>query len=440
MSPKKTTTKPSNKTTSAGSSGRRRDKAPTKAANVQLQPAAIDSIIKNVQDLAIVSKYASESNFFVGLDSQAKASMVIEKGRELGIHTVSACQVIHPIQTADGIKLAIEAKLYGAIAMNAGIRWKKIKKDAKGCILEFHSIIDKTIPVHTETFTMEDAARAGLHEKKNWVWYPEEMCYNRCLLKGLRYFDPRICMGLYSVEEVLDFEKITNGEGEEIYVIPEDTLGNVGIPDTETAPAQTVAEALPVETEPVETEPVETGPVETEAPERSVTPEEFEYTDEAGVEDDEEEIPEVDPLTLAHGEGMPRQPKKEFMPFEEAPSPSELDTGKRELAPETPVDPGILIHRQVVVDYMKVQGMENLYTTFKEWLALFQTSRKPMKNFVARNQFGKWSLSKGSIEDLKVLTDHLKWTMDTFITYCFNELKLDHVGIHTNPAMNPAPE
>ncbi|KKK54287.1 hypothetical protein LCGC14_3086270, partial [marine sediment metagenome] len=279
-------------------------------------------------------------------------------------------------------------------------------------------------------FTMEDAARAKLATKDNWVWYPEEMCYWRGFLKGVRVFDPRICMGLYSVQEVNDFEKITNGDGDEIYVIPDtELLESVGIPDTETAPTQTVAETLPIEDEVKGTVDIK----EAEDLGLGMHSEEEEYFD------DEEE---QEPMTEAE-EGPPQPTTgvvEKIMPFEEGPTPRELAQGKRDIAPVAPVDPGILIHKQVVVDFMKVQGMENLYTTFKEWLGSFQTSREPMRNFVARNQFGKWSISKGSIEDLKLLTDNLKWTMDKFISYCFIELKLKSVGIHKNPAMNAEPE
>ncbi len=425
---KKTKAASRRKTTNAGMIRRTQEKEKTKAATVKLQPAQIESIIKSTQDLAIVSKYAYESGFFAGINSAAEAAMVIEKGRELGIHTVSACQVIHPIKTQDGIKLAIESKLYAAIAMNHGVRWKIHDKTPEGCKLELYSITDKTIPNHIDTFTMADAARAGLAKKNNWVWYPEEMCYWRCFLKNCRVFDARICMGLYSVDEVLDFEKITNEGGEEIYVVPEDTLGSVGIPDTETAPNQTVAETLPIEDEVKGTVHIK----EAEDLGLSMHSEEEEYFDDEEEEEFEKKAAVVDhPMT-----GV----VEKIMPFEEGPTPTELTQGKRDIAPASPVDPGILIHKQVVVDFMKVQGMENLYTTFKEWLGSFQTSREPMRNFVARNQFGKWSISKGSIEDLKLLTDNLKWTMDKFISYCFVELKLKSVGIHKNPAMNTEPE
>jgi len=386
---------------------------PAKAEAAPIQPFQVESIIRNTQDLAIMGRYMSESGFFPGLSDVAKACMVIEKGRELGILPVSSGQVIHPIKTQDGTKLAIEAKLYGAIAMNSGVRWTVKKKDHTGCTLEFYSIIDKTIPHHIETFTMVDAKRAGLSEKKNWLWYPEEMCYNRCLLKGIRVFDPRICMGLYSVEEVRDFKKI----GDE-YILPEDTLAAEIIPQAETAPDQSAREKRG------------------EAPLPPRTTDDYTQAEDLGMGMAKERRqqparPEApDPGDYDDG----------FMPYDVEPTPGELNPGTRELAPATTADPEILIHKQFILDYMNVQQFAHLYPDFKEWLAVFQTSRSPMKNFVARNQFGQWSLEKGSKPDIKILADNIKWTMDKFIEHCFTVLKMSKVGIHSNPALAVDPD
>ncbi|KKK83161.1 hypothetical protein LCGC14_2796150, partial [marine sediment metagenome] len=160
----------SRRTTNAGMIRRSQEKEKTKAADKVLYPIPVESIIKSTQDLMLMGKMASESKFYAGIDTQEKACMVIQTGRELGIMEASACRVIHPIPTQAGPKLAIEAKLYAAIAMNLGVRWKIHEKTPAGCKLEFYSITDKTIPNHIDTFTMVDAARAGLAKKNNWVW------------------------------------------------------------------------------------------------------------------------------------------------------------------------------------------------------------------------------------------------------------------------------
>ena len=88
-------------------------KAQEKRSDKALYPIPVESIIKSTQDLMLMGKMASESKFYAGIDTQEKACMVIQTGRELGIMEASACRVIHPIPTQAGPKLAIEAKERG---------------------------------------------------------------------------------------------------------------------------------------------------------------------------------------------------------------------------------------------------------------------------------------------------------------------------------------
>lgn len=373
--------------------------AETKALTLKLAEKP-GMIIKSAQDLAIVSRYISESGFFPDLHEVAQAAVVVQAGSELGVQPIMSGQLIHPIRTNAGMKLVLEAKLLASIAMDNGVRWKIHKKDKTGCTLEFYSIIDKTIPNHTDTFTMEDAARAELDKKSNYVWYPEEMCYNRCMDKGLRVFDPRIATGFYTMEQAVDFKKIDDGEGGEVFVVPNEML------EVDTAPSQTVAETHP------------------EAAVPTGTTEKIEDAEDFG--------------EGVHSEPAARKPDsidEDFMPFDEEPTAEELEAPGKVIGTPAPTDPQILVYKEIVLNYLKVQGMDTLYSAFKEWLAIFQTSRDPMKVFVARNVHGKWSIEKGSVEDLKVMIENLKWTIDKFIDYCFTDLKLERVGIHTNPAL-----
>ena len=394
-------------------------KPPAKAAPSQL-PAKINkdlpvvdppqAIIKSPADLAIMARFVAESSFYPRLNDVAKAAVVIETGRELGIQMMMACQLIHPIATNDGIKVVIESKLLAMIALQNGVRWKIVQKDPTACTLEFYSLKDKTLPTHKETFTFKDAIRAGLSGKKNWQWYPEEMCYNRCLKKGLTVFDPRIGGGFYTLEEAVDFEPIDDNT-------VADELAAEVMPDTETAPDQNAAQTRGEATSP---------------PPR--TTEDHKEAEELGLG----QAPEQRQRKEQQGDA-PDEIDHDFMPYNDEPTPDELKPGTRDLAPPGPIDPVILIYKEVILDYFKIQQMDkiprDLYPDFKEWLAVFQTSRSPTRNFVARNQFGAWSIEKGSKADLKILTDNLNWTMRHFFEHCFNILKLPKVGIYDNPAL-----
>jgi hypothetical protein len=55
------------------------------------------------------------------------------------------------------------------------------------------------------TWTMKDAARAGLANKEVWRQYPRSMLRARVLAEGIRTVYPGVMAGTYTVEEVRDF-------------------------------------------------------------------------------------------------------------------------------------------------------------------------------------------------------------------------------------------
>lgn len=152
-------------------------------------------LMPNVSDLMQLGTALAQSGMFPHAKSAAGAVAIIECGRELGIKPVMALQTMAVIKG----KLSIESKALMALAKHNGIQIEVIKKNTNGCQLKFSRGSEKP---HTETFTMEDAKRAGLAQKENFKMYPEEMCYWRCGAKGLRVFDPGIGLGLYTKEEM----------------------------------------------------------------------------------------------------------------------------------------------------------------------------------------------------------------------------------------------
>lgn len=128
----------------------------------------------------------------------------IELGRELGSQPVQSLMRIFPVQGNMGIK----SEFLVALAIQGGIKYKIIKKDKKGCTIEFKRAGFDT---HNESFTEEDAKRIkdksgkALIEKDNYKNYPEEMYMWRCFAKGLRAYAPDIIGGVYTIEEIHDF-------------------------------------------------------------------------------------------------------------------------------------------------------------------------------------------------------------------------------------------
>jgi len=165
-------------------------------------------LINTMEDLHLFSAAVFKSQMWAGIKNPETAMVRIQAGRELGLQPIMALNKIHVTPRGD---IIIATSVLGAVAMDQGVRWQILQKDPKGCKLKIYRL-DGSIPEHTETFTMEDAKRAKLADKDNYLMYPEEMCYNRCLSKGLRVFDPRIGAGFYTKEEMEDAESQRFGE------------------------------------------------------------------------------------------------------------------------------------------------------------------------------------------------------------------------------------
>ena len=68
---------------------------------------------------------------------------------------------------------------------------------------------------HVSTFSMDDAATAGLAKKSNWTSYPEAMLTWRAVSKLCRTLFPDVVLGAGLVPEELDAEVGPNGEAYE---------------------------------------------------------------------------------------------------------------------------------------------------------------------------------------------------------------------------------
>jgi len=167
---------------------------------VEEKPAEtrIVKVMPDSEELMNLSDTFAKSGMFPSITNKFEAAAVIEYGREIGLKPIISLQTISVIKG----KLSIESKALYALALLKGINVKFVKKDAKGCTLEFSK---KGRAAYTTSFTEEDAKRAGLDTKDNYMKYPEEMYFNRCISKGLRAFDPGVLLGIYTVEEMDDF-------------------------------------------------------------------------------------------------------------------------------------------------------------------------------------------------------------------------------------------
>jgi hypothetical protein len=116
-------------------------------------------------------------------------------------------------------QVTLSAKVINLLLLRAGHRAEVLKLDDECCEIKFVRG-DRRKDQGAEfvyKYTMEDAKRAGLLNKKNWQTNPRDMLYNRCLSGGAIKHMPDATNGAYVIGEM-------PGDGDIIDVIPEDVI------------------------------------------------------------------------------------------------------------------------------------------------------------------------------------------------------------------------
>lgn len=122
------------------------------------------------------------------------------------------------IAQADGLHPATAARDYSIIQGQAAKKAEAILRDYQrsGGRVEWH---ERTDAVCSATFrhpsstplkvdwTIERATKAGLAKKDNWQKYPRAMLHARCVSEGCRATAPGSTGGMYTPEEIGDFEQ-----------------------------------------------------------------------------------------------------------------------------------------------------------------------------------------------------------------------------------------
>lgn len=118
-----------------------------------------------------------------------------------GIHPAMAVRKYHVIMGRPSMKA--EAML--SEFQKAGGRVKFLERSNTACRAEFSHPQGGSLEI---SYTIEDAKRAGLTTKSNSLWgkYPRQMLHARCVSEGIRSVYPAIVCGMYTPEEVRDFD------------------------------------------------------------------------------------------------------------------------------------------------------------------------------------------------------------------------------------------
>jgi hypothetical protein len=147
---------------------------------------------------------------------QRLAKAMVTSGM-FGIKDENQALMLMSIAVADGLHPATVARDYSIIQGTAAKKSEAILRDYQrsGGRVEWHVRTDtecsatfhhpSSTPLKVE-WTIERATKAGLTSKDNWKKYPRQMLSARVASEGCRATAPGSTGGMYTPEEVADFE------------------------------------------------------------------------------------------------------------------------------------------------------------------------------------------------------------------------------------------
>jgi hypothetical protein len=157
--------------------------------------------IRDMGELNSVALTVAKSGLF-GAKTPEQAFVAIATGMELGLKPMQALRNIVVVQgrptfSADGgFAVVRNHPEYG------GIRWEKQDDKEARCVITRISKGGQLKEEFPGSFTIKEAATAGLANKDNWKNYPARMLRARALSYACRDAFPDVLNGLYTPDEI----------------------------------------------------------------------------------------------------------------------------------------------------------------------------------------------------------------------------------------------
>ena len=151
-----------------------------------------------LSDITTMAEVAAKSKMF-GFKNSEEAMAIMLLCQAESLHPAVAMRDYHVIQGRPALK--VDAMLARFQQAGGSVQWK-VYTDAE-VTGTFSHPQGGTLDV---TWTMEQAKRIGITSKDNWRNYPRAMLRARCLSEGIRAVYPGVVVGVYTPEEVQDFD------------------------------------------------------------------------------------------------------------------------------------------------------------------------------------------------------------------------------------------
>ncbi len=149
-------------------------------------------------DISTMAEVAAKSKMF-GFKNPEEAMAIMLLCQAESLHPAVAMRDYHVIQGRPALKA--DAMLARFQQAGGTVQWKVYTdKEVTGT---FSHPQGGSLDV---TWTFEQAKRIGITTKDNWSKYPRAMLRARCLSEGIRAVYPGVVVGVYTPEEVQDFD------------------------------------------------------------------------------------------------------------------------------------------------------------------------------------------------------------------------------------------
>ena len=158
--------------------------------------------LNSIEDLARVGDVFVKSGFFSDTRDAAQAIVKVMAGQELGFAPIASMTGVYIVKG----KVSLSANLIAAAVKRSGRYTFRVRKhDAQICEIEFFEL-DKAgnkESIGTSSFSMQEAAQAGLASSATWKNFPRNMLYARAMSNGAKWFCPDVFGGpVYTPDEL----------------------------------------------------------------------------------------------------------------------------------------------------------------------------------------------------------------------------------------------
>lgn len=155
-----------------------------------LEPRTIDEAI-TLAKAAVASRLYSVA-------SPEAALMILLTGRDLGL---TASQSLRAVYVVNGKPVVSSDAMVAAIRRSGlATSWRVVESTVERCTITTKRAGEDE--PESETFSMDDAKRAGLDRKDVWRAYPRDMLRHRCAAALARRVYPDVILGCYAPGEL----------------------------------------------------------------------------------------------------------------------------------------------------------------------------------------------------------------------------------------------